>query len=52
MVDFDVFAVEVDDGVDDNCEDADGEVVRAAHKLLPTLPTVLVARILLVTLLA
>ena len=46
MVDFGVIAV-VDSDVD-NCKDVDdGEVVRAAHKLLPTLPTVLVARILL-----
>ena len=30
----------------DNCDVVDGEVVRAAHKLLPTLPTVLVARII------
>ena len=45
MVDFDVdnnvLVVEVD-----NCVNVDGVVVRAAHRLLPTLPTVLVARIL------
>ena len=51
MAVFDIIAVEVDDG-DDNCEGVDGEVVRAAHKLLPTLPTVLVARILFATFLA
>ena len=53
MVDFDIIAVEVEEGVAiDNCDGVDGDVVRAAHKLLPTLPTVLVARILLVKFLA
>ena len=47
MVDFDTIAVEVGDSDVDDCEVVGGEVVRAAHKLLPTLPTVLVARILL-----
>jgi len=46
LVVFEVIAVEVDVSDVDNCKGVDGEVVRAAHKLLPTLPTVLVARIL------
>ena len=46
LVDFDA---EVDNNAGLVGVDVDGEVVRAAQRLLPTRPTVLVARILLIT---